>query len=92
MKKPKKSGSNYYNKKDFFSLVLLALVDAEYRLLWVDVGSINSSLDAQIFKQSKLRDKIEDGTLGLPLPAPLGEGRPDMYYFKLGDDAFALIP
>ena len=38
MKKPKKSGSEYFNYKDCFSLVLLTLVDAEYKFLWVNVG------------------------------------------------------
>ena len=75
-----------------FFLVLLALVDAEYRFLWVDVGSSGSSSGAQIFNNSKLRKKIEDGTLGLPPPEPLGEGGPDLHYFLLGDNAFALIP
>ena len=60
MKKPKKSCSDYFNYKGFFSLVLLALVDAEYRFLWVNVGSSGSSLDTQIFNRSNLRGKDED--------------------------------
>ena len=90
-KKPKKSGSNYYNYKGFFSLVLLALVFAEYRFLWIDCGSGHSCSDAKIFNRSDLREKIKDGSLGLPLPEPLGEGDPDLHYLLLGDDAFALM-
>ena len=41
MKKPKKSGSAYYVYKSFFTLVLLALVDTEYRFLWVYVGQVD---------------------------------------------------
>ena len=64
------SGSEYNNYKGFFSLVLLALIDADYRFLWVDLGLSGSLLDAQIFK---LREKFEDDTtLGLPAPEPLG--------------------
>ena len=91
MKKPKKSGSDYYNYKGFFSLVLLALVKTEYRFFWVNVGSSGSSSDAQIFNKSDLREKIVDGTLGLPAPEPLGEGGPNLHYFFLGDDSFALL-
>ena len=74
MKKPKKSGSDFYNYKGFFSLVLLALVEAEYRFLWgTNVGSSGSSSDAQIFNRTNLREKIKDGIFGLPPPEPLWE-------------------
>ena len=82
IKKSTKSEREYYNCKGFFSLVLLALDDAEYRFLWVDVGSIGS----------KLRLNIEDGTLGLPPSELLGQGGPDLHYFLLGDNAFSLMP
>ena len=92
IRKPWKSGSEYFNYKGYFSLVLLALVDAEYKFLWVNVGASGSSSDAQIFNHNKLKRKIENGTLGLPPPKPLGPGGPDLQYFLLGDNAFALMP
>ena len=60
MKMPKKSESEFYNYKVFFSLVLLVLVDRDYRFLWVNLGSSGSSSDAHLFNHSKLND----GTLG----------------------------
>ena len=52
---PKNAGSLYYNYKGFHSIVLLALVDADYQFTWVDVGSNGSASDAQIFNQTELR-------------------------------------
>ena len=91
IKKPKKSGSEYFNYKGYFSLVLLALVDADYKFLWVNAGDSGSSSDAQIFNRSKLKRRIENETLGLPPPETLGSGVPNLHYFLLGDDAFALM-
>ena len=56
------------------------------------MGASGSSSDTQIFNRSKLKSRIENGTLGLPPPEPLGSGGPDLHYFVLGDDAFALMP
>ena len=73
IKKPKKSGSEYFNYRGYFSLVFLALVDADYKFLWVHVGASGSPSDAQIFNHSKLK-RIENRRLGLPPPQPLGPG------------------
>ena len=56
------------------------------------MGASGSSSNAQIFNCSKLKRRIENGTLGLPPPEPLGLGLPDLHYFLLRDNAFALMP
>ena len=83
---------NISTYKSYFSLVLPALVDAEYKFLWVNVGASGFSSDAQIFSCSKLKRKIENSTLGLPPPEPLGSGGANLNYSLLGDNAFALMP
>ena len=79
IKRPKKSGSEYFNYKGYFSLVLLALVDADYKFLWVNVGASGSS-DAQIFNCSTLKRRTEIGRLELPPPEPLGPEGPDLHF------------
>ena len=61
MKKPKKSESEFYNYNGFFSLVLLALVDSDYRFLWYMLGQ--SLSDAQIFNQ-QFEEKDREWYLG----------------------------
>ena len=46
-RKPKKSCSEYFNYKGYFSLVLFALVDVDFKFLWVNVGGTGSSSDIQ---------------------------------------------
>ena len=60
---PRRGSSLYHNYKGFHSIVLLALVDGDYKFLWMDMGAAESSSDAQIFKHSDLRYKI-DGLVG----------------------------
>ena len=92
LQKPNKSGSLYFNYKQFFSVVLMAQVDSKYQFLWIDVGGVGHQSDAQIYNNSELKECIEAGTLGIPDPAPLphdDEEHP-MPYFFVGDDAFAM--
>jgi len=89
IRKPPKTGSMYHNYKGFFSIVVMALVDAEYKFMWIYVGGLGSQSDAQIYNQSELKECL-GGSIGLPPPSPLpNDGHS---YFLLGDDAFGLRP
>ena len=90
LKKPKNTGALYHNYKGFFSIVMLALVDGQYKFRWVDAGTEGSCSDGQIFNASQLKRRIEDGRIGFPDPAPIIQSGPDVPYFILADDAFAL--
>ena len=91
LKKLKNSGALYHNYKGFFSIVMLALVDGQYKFRWMDVGTAGSCSDAQIFNTCHLKRKIDDGSIGFPDPAPITQGGRDVPYFILADDAFALM-
>lgn len=88
--KPAKSGSLFYNYKGFFSIVLLAIVDADYKFMYVDIGQTGSGSDAGVFNDSPFKAAIEAGTLNLPEADPLPHGDQPLDYFLVGDDAFAL--
>uniref|UniRef100_UPI00358EEE5F putative nuclease HARBI1 n=1 Tax=Myxine glutinosa TaxID=7769 RepID=UPI00358EEE5F len=84
------SGSVYHNYKGFFSIVLMALVDADYKFLWVDVGGMGHMSDAQILNASELKECIENETIGFPDPLAMRNDDEEIPFFILGDDAFAL--
>ena len=72
------------------SIVMLALVDRQYKFRWVDAGTVGSCSDGQIFNACQLKRNIEHGRIDFPDPAPITQGGRDVAYFILADDAFAL--
>lgn len=90
IKKPEKSGSDFYNYKGFFSIVLLALVDANYKFIWVDTGGNGCNSDAQLFNDSELKEYIMNKKINFPPDQPLPNDDKPFPFFIVGDDAFAL--
>uniref|UniRef100_A0A8C5RNP6 DDE Tnp4 domain-containing protein n=1 Tax=Laticauda laticaudata TaxID=8630 RepID=A0A8C5RNP6_LATLA len=52
-KAPAKSGSTYFNYKGFFSIILFAMVDADYKFMYIDASGNGSASDAQVYNASQ---------------------------------------
>ena len=63
---PFNSDSTYFNYKSFFSIVLLAFVDADYKFLYVNVGCQGRISDVGVFKNSELYHLLVNGEINLP--------------------------
>lgn len=88
---PIRSGSMFFNYKEYYSLVLMAVADSKYRFLYVNVGSFGKDCDPSIFKQSTLWQSILTNSLKLPEEKCLpGTDSPKVPYYFVGDEAFGL--
>ena len=73
-KQPKNHGSYYFNYKGQFSIVLLALVDANYKFIYLDVGCNGKISDGGVFRNSMLSKRISTNLLNIPGPRTLDDG------------------
>ena len=94
LQSPPNSGSLYFNYKNHFSVVLMALVDDSYKFIYVDVGNYGSNSDSGIFKNSHFGQRFMQGLLNLPgrklLPGfPKAGLLPHCF---VADEAFPLRP
>ena len=91
MRCPLKARSVYYNYKGFHSIVLLAIIDADYEFLFVDVGANGTFADTAIFEECGLYEALEQRTASLPEAEPLpNDDHHPMPYALVEDDAFGL--
>ena len=67
------SGSYYFNYKHTFSIILLAVVDANYKFIYIDVGCNGRISDGGVFKNCSLFNAMENNTLQIPPPEPLDD-------------------
>lgn len=71
-------------------MVLLALVDADYKFIAVDVGAFGKNSDASILRNSNLGKGLQNETLNIPGPKVLPGGNGILPHVIIGDEAFPL--
>ena len=92
MIQPEYSGSSYFNYEKFFSCVLMAWTDADYKFVYIDVGSYGTASDSEIFKTSEMGKRLSENRLNIPP----GRRLPNDYagdvmpFAVVGDEAFGL--
>lgn len=89
---PPRSGSMYFNYKKTFSVVLLALVDVDYRFRYIQVGDYGRTSDGGVYAASDLGRGMANQTLDVPPSASLPGAAEleDVPHVIVADAAFPL--
>ena len=88
---PFNAGSTFYNYKSCHSIVLMAVCDAHYHFLLVDVGDPGRHSNGGVLSNSEFGQALLRGTLKFPSEFPLpGTTGPDLPCVMVGDETFPL--
>lgn len=88
---PSHSGSMFYNYKQFFSIVLQGLVDANYKFINIDVGAYGKQSDGGTFRSSALFLYLSEGRLHIPEDSTLPNSEITVPFVIIGDEAYPLL-
>ena len=81
--------SLYFNYKKSHSIVLLAVVDARYNFVVIDVGAYGRQCDSSVVSNSNCGKMLKGEQLCLPYPKPFpSTTAPSMSYVIVRDEAF----
>ena len=86
--KPPHSGSECYDYKGHFSVIMLALVDANYKFMYVTVGASGRASDGGVCQRYGLKVALEQDQLSIPPSAALPFSNRECPYVVEGDRAF----
>lgn len=91
IKAPINTGSYYYNYKGFFSIVLFAVVNANYEFIYAHCGTNGRVSDGGVLKETPFGILLDKQKLNIPSPnSNLRDGSAPLPYTFIGDDAFPL--
>ena len=77
----------YHNYKNFYSSVLLALVDAQYRFIWESIGDPRNTHDSTLLQSTNLWSRVIEGKI---FPATTLYENLHIPPIILGDGAFLM--
>lgn len=86
---PVNAGSAYFNYKNFHSIVLQGVVDADAKFIAVDVGDYGRNSDSGIFGASHFGQAFYQKRLNLPVGQ---QNEYNLPYVFVGDEAYPLTP
>ena len=77
-------------QENAYSIVLMAVFNAEYEFLLVDVGDAGRQSDGSVYTNSHLGYAIDNNLLNIPNQEKIGNSDEIFPYVFLADDAFGL--
>ena len=87
---PSESGSYYWNYKGYNSLVLMAVVNANYEFIMADIGTNGRVSDGGVIDNTEFGKRLKDEKLCIPHESITANSDCVLPYVFVGDEAFAL--
>lgn len=89
---PPRSGSTYFNYKNTHSIVLMAIANAQYKFIYIDVGCNGRIADGGVFNKCSFAVAMKNNQLHLPKPIALPGRTMPVPFLLVADDAFSMKP
>lgn len=90
IKCPANSGSDFYNYKQYFSIILQGVADANKKFITIEVGGKGKQSDGGTFHFSRLNAFLENGQLDVPPACNIPGTEILLPYVLVADEAYPL--
>ncbi|XP_060859521.1 uncharacterized protein LOC132936770 [Metopolophium dirhodum] len=89
--KPMQSGSLFYNYKHYYSIVLMAICDANYCFTYVDIGAQGKYGDSSVFRHGMFYKKLENDSIPNQRPLPGDNTNQSLPFVIVADEVLVYL-